>query len=1070
MATRFNIEVHVDSKGVATASAKSKKAFTSMGRGASAAGSRIGRLNAALASLASRMALIAPAFAILFARSAIRKFAEQEKVLKNLQSLIEATGGAAGFTTQQLHDFAGELQTATGVGDEAIEKSMGILLTFKSVTGDVFKRATSVALDMSEVIGQDTKQSMILLGKALEEPILGLSAMRRVGISFTESQKEMIKSLVEAGDKAAAQGVILDALEGQMGGVAVGARDTLAGALQQLGNVWGDLQETVAEASGSDGGFFRIAAEAWIRWISALQKNWSTVVGVIDIGISLMISGFAKLVDGLATALTFLGRLPGVADDLGAGMRDAAINLELMADAMEDRAVDAVVSLSAKIESDGRPALQGLADDANAAATAMSEIDLNLKEAKEEIARLSKEIKAAERLEGLADALEFEFPDIQADLSAALVSAVDDLGGAIEGGDWIPDAAPQGWALWWKENSGEITTQVNSALTQAFAAGSIKDAWEGLVNSMASILQLAVAKAVSGALASSAGAAAGPLGAIAGAVAGGLLSSVLAGGEDKGERARREAEEAEALRRAVEDLRIEIARTANTIAGQVLEGFRSFNDLLDDTVKKLGAAGRGMVLAIQAGIESLERLANTLLGIAPEDLGNRLQAAALFNEQLVGIGDRIVELQATLAERGTIGGGKLDEGFLPEEFRESLQAELDQALADLALEIDLSALTDQLIDEFLGVTAALDAASIRATADQLRDAVQAMEGFSLTADQVSAALERIGEVEMLRLQQLKSDALAPLLDMMIRFRVMEGDARAKQAELAEFQARLDLKIIEANLTALGVMDATIRGWIDALEEAIENFDFGALPRAPRGLRGLGGGGGGRGRGGGRKAKRRGLLDELAAFFDGERVRNFNDQMRQLRHQFFGPGGFAARAKKLGVSIGKVTAAFRAAARALTEQVFGGIRDFLQQLRSGSFGGMTLAERFSAARSRFQSLSARARGGDLEAIRQLPGAASEFLALAREMFGTGSMFQDILAGVEQTMQALLRDRTRLIDAALEGNAAVVGELHDQTERLAGLGDAQVGHLDAIRKDTKRQRQLLDEILDELRRAS
>jgi hypothetical protein len=47
------------------------------------------------------------------------------------------------------------------------------------------------------------------LGKALNDPIKGVTALQRVGVSFTKGQKDQIKSLEESGHHMQAQKVIL---------------------------------------------------------------------------------------------------------------------------------------------------------------------------------------------------------------------------------------------------------------------------------------------------------------------------------------------------------------------------------------------------------------------------------------------------------------------------------------------------------------------------------------------------------------------------------------------------------------------------------------------------------------------------------------------------------------------------------------------------------------------------------------------------------------------------------------------------------------------------------------------
>jgi hypothetical protein len=79
----------------------------------------------------------------------------------------------------------------------------------------------------------------IQLGKALNDPTQGVSALSRVGVSFTDVQKDMIKKLQESGDMMGAQRIILGELEKQFGGTAEAVGKTLPGALDRLDNAIG---------------------------------------------------------------------------------------------------------------------------------------------------------------------------------------------------------------------------------------------------------------------------------------------------------------------------------------------------------------------------------------------------------------------------------------------------------------------------------------------------------------------------------------------------------------------------------------------------------------------------------------------------------------------------------------------------------------------------------------------------------------------------------------------------------------------------------------------------------------
>ena len=184
----------------------------------------------------------------------IRLAGIQEGAERQLEQTIRSTGGAAGFTATELKQMASGLQEVTRFGDEATIEGQSLLLTFTNIGRDVFPRATETMLDMSQALGQDMKSSAIQLGKALNDPITGVTALQRVGVSFTDSQKEQIKTLTESGQVMEAQNLILDELSRQFGGQARAAAETYTGEIEQLSNTYGDLREQL-------GLYLRMSAE-----------------------------------------------------------------------------------------------------------------------------------------------------------------------------------------------------------------------------------------------------------------------------------------------------------------------------------------------------------------------------------------------------------------------------------------------------------------------------------------------------------------------------------------------------------------------------------------------------------------------------------------------------------------------------------------------------------------------------------------------------------------------------------------------------------------------------------------
>jgi hypothetical protein len=222
-----------------------KKADTAVAGTSGKISKAIDKINVSFSGLG--LALGAAGLGAAFA-SVFKATAEQERVTAQLNATLASTGFAAGKTADELLDTAAGLQKVSRFGDEAIIGMQSLLLTFKDIKGDNFDRTTKAVLDMSTAMGQDLKSSALQLGKALNDPIGQLGALSRTGVIFSDSQKELIKSLAASGDMAGAQVEILKELEAQFGGSAEAARNTLAGALDGLSMAFGDLFEAQGSA------------------------------------------------------------------------------------------------------------------------------------------------------------------------------------------------------------------------------------------------------------------------------------------------------------------------------------------------------------------------------------------------------------------------------------------------------------------------------------------------------------------------------------------------------------------------------------------------------------------------------------------------------------------------------------------------------------------------------------------------------------------------------------------------------------------------------------------------------
>ena len=158
-------------------------------------------------------------------KGAVDAALESQKISRQTEAIVKATGGAANIAASEVSKLSEALAFKTGVDDEAIQSSLNLLLTFKQVQNvvgegnDIFNRASQAVLDLGNVFGS-TDSAAVQLGKALSDPIRGVTALRRSGINFTESQQDLIKSLVASGQSLEAQKLILAEVESQVGGTA----------------------------------------------------------------------------------------------------------------------------------------------------------------------------------------------------------------------------------------------------------------------------------------------------------------------------------------------------------------------------------------------------------------------------------------------------------------------------------------------------------------------------------------------------------------------------------------------------------------------------------------------------------------------------------------------------------------------------------------------------------------------------------------------------------------------------------------------------------------------------------
>jgi hypothetical protein len=222
---------------------------------------RLGAMSSMLGSVNPAMVGfgVAVSGVTLFMASAIKEHDQLALRNKKQEAVLKSTGYAAGFAAHELDAMAKSVALNTLASVEGIKDTQNVLLTFKGVSESSFRSAISLSQDMAAVMGTDSKSAALQLGKALESPTEGISALKKAGVSFTQSQRDMIREMEESGRVTDAQTFILETLKNQIGGAGQGEAGTLSGAVDTLAQNWQTLKTVVAEDSGAAAGMQNLA-------------------------------------------------------------------------------------------------------------------------------------------------------------------------------------------------------------------------------------------------------------------------------------------------------------------------------------------------------------------------------------------------------------------------------------------------------------------------------------------------------------------------------------------------------------------------------------------------------------------------------------------------------------------------------------------------------------------------------------------------------------------------------------------------------------------------------------------
>lgn len=139
---------------------------------------------------------------------------------------------------------ASDLASLTGITDEAIQEGQGLLATFSNISDELLTKLSPALVDLAaRFTGGNITTAAKMMGKALNDPVAGMTALSRAGVQFSQGQKAVITSLVSSGDVAGAQAIILKELERETKGFA----EATVTSTQKMTVAWEEFQEFVGQ-------------------------------------------------------------------------------------------------------------------------------------------------------------------------------------------------------------------------------------------------------------------------------------------------------------------------------------------------------------------------------------------------------------------------------------------------------------------------------------------------------------------------------------------------------------------------------------------------------------------------------------------------------------------------------------------------------------------------------------------------------------------------------------------------------------------------------------------------------
>lgn len=280
---------------------------------------------------------------LAFGKVAYDEFTRAQKANAQTAARLKSTGGVANVTAKHINQLSMRILALSGIDDQAAQSAQNMLLTFTNVRNEagrgnkIFDRTTLAIVDMATAFNngaipsaEQLRTTTIRVGKALNDPVKGMAGLVKVGVKFTDQQKEQIKQLVKSGQSMKAQKLILRELNREFGGSAAAAGKTLPAQLARLKESFASVAASVLTTFMPQIEKLLNFIQRGVTWFSKLSpatQGWiakialvGAVLGPVLVAIGSVVSAVSALIPVFTAVGGAISAVVGALPAIGAAI------------------------------------------------------------------------------------------------------------------------------------------------------------------------------------------------------------------------------------------------------------------------------------------------------------------------------------------------------------------------------------------------------------------------------------------------------------------------------------------------------------------------------------------------------------------------------------------------------------------------------------------------------------------------------------------------------------------------------------------------------------------------------